>query len=64
MLDELDRRFRSGELQVAVEIPRDYGRDLQRPFPEVAVWLDGGMPFHAETRRVMSPHSSCNMNRI
>src|SRR5262245_15064274 len=27
--EELDRRFRSGDLQVAVEIPPDFGRDLK-----------------------------------
>jgi ribosome-dependent ATPase len=49
---ELDRRFRSGELQVALEIPPDFGRDLKSGrSPEVAVWLDGSMPFRAETTR-------------
>jgi ribosome-dependent ATPase len=50
--DELDRRFRSGDLQVAVEIPPGYGRDLQTGrAPEVSVWLDGAMPFRAETTK-------------
>jgi ribosome-dependent ATPase len=50
--DELDRRFRSGELQVAVEIPPGFGRDLASGrAPEVAVWLDGNMPFRAETTK-------------
>jgi ribosome-dependent ATPase len=50
--DELDRRFRSGELQVAVEIPPGFGRDLASGrAPEVAVWLDGSMPFRAETTK-------------
>jgi ribosome-dependent ATPase len=50
--DELDRRFRSGDLQVAVEVPPSYGRDLQTGrAPEVAVWLDGSMPFRAETTK-------------
>jgi ribosome-dependent ATPase len=50
--DELGRRFRSGELQVAVEIPPDFGRDLlSGRSPEVAVWLDGSMPFRAETTK-------------
>ena len=35
--DELERRFRSGELQVAVEIPPGFGRDLESGrSPEVA----------------------------
>src|SRR5262245_23656074 len=50
--DELDRRFRSGDLQVAVEIPPAFGRDLQTGrAPDVAVWLDGSMPFRAETTK-------------
>jgi ribosome-dependent ATPase len=49
---ELDRRFRSGDLQVAVEIPPQFGRDLATGrTPEVGVWLDGSMPFRAETTR-------------
>jgi ribosome-dependent ATPase len=51
-IDELDRRLRSGELQVAVEIPPAFGRDLLAGrSPEVAVWLDGSMPFRGETTR-------------
>ena len=49
---ELDERFRAGSVQVALEIPPDFGRDLQSGrVPEVAVWLDGAMPFRAETSR-------------
>lgn len=49
---ELDRRFRNGSVQIAVEIPPRFGRDLQSGrAPEVAVWLDGAMPFRAETSR-------------
>jgi ribosome-dependent ATPase len=49
---ELDRRFRSGDLQVAVEVPPLFGRDLATGrTPEVGVWLDGSMPFRAETTR-------------
>jgi ribosome-dependent ATPase len=50
--EELDRRFRSGDLQVAVEIPPAFGRDLQTGrVPEVAVWVDGSMPFRGETTK-------------
>jgi ribosome-dependent ATPase len=53
--EELDRRFRSGELQVALEIPPDFGRDiLSGRSPEVAVWLDGSMPFPPRRRGVTS----------
>src|SRR5215831_13416144 len=50
--EELDRRFRSGDLQVAVEVPPGFGRDqLSGRTPDVAVWLDGSMPFRAETTK-------------
>ncbi|MBV8525214.1 MAG: ribosome-associated ATPase/putative transporter RbbA, partial [Acetobacteraceae bacterium] len=50
--DELDQRFRSADLEVAVEIPPNYGRDLTAGrSPEVGVWIDGSMPFQAETIR-------------
>ncbi|MBX9824072.1 MAG: ribosome-associated ATPase/putative transporter RbbA [Xanthobacteraceae bacterium] len=50
--DDMDRRFRSGELTFAIEIPSGFGRDLQSGrTPEVAVWIDGSMPFRAETAR-------------
>jgi ribosome-dependent ATPase len=49
---ERDARFRSGQVQVALEIPPRFGLDLQAGrVPEVAVWLDGAMPFRAETSR-------------
>ena len=49
---ELDERFRSGRVQIALEIPPRFGLDLQAGrVPEVAVWLDGAMPFRAETSR-------------
>ncbi|MBA3055541.1 MAG: ribosome-associated ATPase/putative transporter RbbA [Sphingomonadales bacterium] len=47
---ELDRRMRSGELSVAVEIPPGFARDLRRGDPvQVGVWIDGAMPMRAET---------------
>ena len=50
--DELDRRLRSGELALAVEIPPNFGRDIQRGVPvEIGVWIDGAMPQRAETVR-------------
>src|SRR5262249_46721853 len=49
---DLDRRLRSGELQLAIEIPSGFGRDLQSGRrPEIAVWLDGSMPFRGETTK-------------
>jgi ribosome-dependent ATPase len=50
--DDLDRRLASGELKVAVEIPPGFGRDVRRGRPaEVGAWVDGAMPFRAETTR-------------
>jgi ribosome-dependent ATPase len=48
--DDLDRRMRSGELSVAIEIPPNFGRDLLRGArPKIGVWMDGAMPQRAET---------------
>ena len=50
--DELERRMRSGDLKAVLEIPPGFGRDLMAGrTPEVGVWLDGAMPFRAETMR-------------
>ena len=47
---ELDRRMRSGEVSLAIEIPPGFGADLKRGrSPQVAMWIDGAMPFRAET---------------
>lgn len=47
---ELDRRMRSGELSVAIEIPAGFGRDLKQGRPtEIGEWIDGAMPFRGET---------------
>ncbi len=49
---EMDRRLASGALTIAIEIPPHFGRDLmQGRQPVVAVWLDGAMPFRADTAR-------------
>ncbi|MFN3987298.1 MAG: ribosome-associated ATPase/putative transporter RbbA [Rhodocyclaceae bacterium] len=48
----LDRRMVAGELALALEIPAGFGRDLRSGhLPEVAVWIDGAMPFRGETIR-------------
>jgi len=47
---ELDRRLRSGELSLAVEIPPGFGRDLMRGHAvQIGAWIDGAMPTRAET---------------
>lgn len=49
---DLDRRMRSGELSLAIELPPGFGRDLERGRPvEVGAWVDGAMPTRAETVR-------------
>ncbi len=49
---EMDRRLKSGDITLAVEIPPGFGKDLlQGRSPQVAVWIDGAMPFRAETIR-------------
>jgi len=49
---EMEKRLRGGDLAVAIEIPPDFGKDLRRDrLPEVGVWLDGAVPFRAETSR-------------
>ncbi|MQT47888.1 MULTISPECIES: ribosome-associated ATPase/putative transporter RbbA [Pseudomonas] len=48
--EDLDRRMRSGELSLAVEIPSGFGRDVLRGrTTEVGAWIDGAMPSRAET---------------
>ena len=49
---ELDARMKSGELQMVVEIPPSFGKDVQRgKNPSVAYWIDGAEPSTAETIR-------------
>jgi len=50
--DELDRRMRSGELGLAIEIPPGFGRDIAHGRAvEIGAWIDGAMPQRAETIR-------------
>ena len=47
---QLEHRLKNGELKVALEIPPNFGKDLvSNKQPELSVWLDGAMPFRAET---------------
>jgi ribosome-dependent ATPase len=49
---DLDRRMKTGELTLAVDIPAGFGRDLRRGhWPEVGLWIDGAMPYRGETVR-------------
>jgi ribosome-dependent ATPase len=47
---EMDHRLKSGVIVLAFEIPPGFGKELmQGRTPEVAAWIDGAMPFRAET---------------
>ncbi|WBX84047.1 ribosome-associated ATPase/putative transporter RbbA [Sphingosinicella microcystinivorans] len=48
--EDLDRRMRSGELSLAIEIPPGFSRDVLRgQNVQIGAWLDGAMPVRAET---------------
>jgi len=64
--EDLDRRMRSGELTLAVEIPPGFGRDVARGRAvQIGAWIDGAMPQRAETVRgyVQGMHSSWLMGK-
>ena len=64
---ELDRRLRSGELAMALEIPPGFARDVQRGLsPQVGAWVDGSMPSRAETIDgfVQAVHASWLARRV
>jgi len=47
---DMDRRMRSGELALAIEIPHGFMRDaLRGNGVQVGAWVDGSMPARAET---------------
>jgi len=49
---DLERRMQSGELQLALELPSNFARDVKRGrSPHIGAWLDGANPFRAETSR-------------
>jgi ribosome-dependent ATPase len=49
---ELERRLQSANIRAAIEIPPDFGRDIKKGVPaSVGAWIDGAMPFRAETIR-------------
>ena len=50
--NDLDRRMRSGELSLAIEIPPGFGRDAAHGRNvQIGAWIDGAMPSRAETVR-------------
>ncbi|MBW7900450.1 MAG: ribosome-associated ATPase/putative transporter RbbA [Rhodocyclaceae bacterium] len=49
---DMDRRMRSGEISLALEIPPGFARDVARGTPvAIGAWIDGAMPERAETVR-------------
>jgi ribosome-dependent ATPase len=50
--DDIDRRMRNGDIKAAIEVPPRFGSDIKHGRPvSVAAWIDGAMPFRAETIR-------------
>ncbi|MGU3575153.1 ribosome-associated ATPase/putative transporter RbbA [Brucellaceae bacterium C25G] len=48
--DDLDTRMKNGDISLAIEIPPNFGRNIEHGRPvEVAAWIDGAMPMRAET---------------
>jgi len=49
---DLERRLKDGSIDVSIEIPPNFGMDIKRGRPAwVSAWIDGAMPFRAETIR-------------
>lgn len=49
---DMDRRMRSGELSLAIEIPPGFARDLSAGRDvRIGAWIDGAMPTRAETAK-------------
>ncbi len=47
---QLDQQMQANQISLALEIPPNFGRDIERGSPVVvAAWLDGAMPKRAET---------------
>lgn len=47
---DMDARLRSNDIALAIEIPPNFGRDIQRgDSVDIGVWIDGAMPLRAET---------------
>lgn len=50
--NELQRRLKAGTVNATIEIPTGFGRDIRHDRPtEIGAWIDGAMPFRAETIR-------------
>lgn len=48
--EDLDYKLKSGQINLAIEIPPNFAKDLLRSNqPEIGVWIDGTQAFRAET---------------
>lgn len=48
--EDLERRMRSGELNLAIEIPPNFSRNIKHgKNVQIGAWVDGAMPTRAET---------------
>ncbi|MCG3205515.1 MAG: Ribosome-associated ATPase [Elusimicrobia bacterium] len=48
--DDLEREMRTGRLDLAIEIPSEFGKNLRRGVPtEIAAWVNGSMPSRAQS---------------
>ncbi|MFJ5487824.1 ABC transporter permease [Hansschlegelia beijingensis] len=59
--EDLDRRMKDGGLSLALEIPQNFGKNLDRGSRvEIGAWMDGAMPSRGETVRgyVQGMHAS------
>lgn len=49
---DLERRLKNNDAKATIEIAPGFGRDIKKGVPvSVGVWIDGAMPFSAETIR-------------
>jgi ribosome-dependent ATPase len=47
---DLDHRMQNGDLTLAIELPPNFGRDVERGMPiSIGTWIDGSMPQRGET---------------
>ena len=49
---EIEKGFQKGDFKMVIEIPPGFEKDIKRgKSPSVCVWIDGTMPFRAETTK-------------
>jgi ribosome-dependent ATPase len=49
---EIEKGFQKGDFKMVIEIPPGFEKDIKRgKSPSVGVWIDGTMPFRAETTK-------------